>query len=290
MPLACDESNDSPPVSDDASMSDGAADAKATATLGDATSGSDVAGEDGGASLLDGGSEAGAAAPRDAALDADATIDSGAEGADAAANEVDTDAANQADADAANTADADAANQADADAANQDGADEDASDADGGGIDASTVTTESILDALGAGCLDCVQRAGCLQPDAGYAFPCEDFGSATAAAGPSAGALKRDLCLSALQCIASSACILPDYDSTSCYCGTGGCQGTAPPDGPCLAQEQDGLESTNTAVNILGTSDGGAPTQTNTTLASGLANVIATCAATSCDFVCWPMP
>lgn len=227
----------------------------------------------------DGATDSGAHAEGGATPDAtsDAAPDDASDAAVGAPSDATLDAPNDA-------AALDDASDGTFDAPPDEGADvtaDSASDAAEGGI---VVTTESILDALGPGCLDCAINSACLDPSqsVGSQGTCEDLGTATALAGPLAGTLRSALCLSALQCIGASACVLPSDTTTPCYCGEGDCGGGGAPVGPCIAQEQAGLESTSEPV-ILGSWN-------DPTLGAGMANNIAGCVVVSCDFVCFPSP
>ena len=120
----------------------------------------------------------------------------------------------------------------------------------------------------GAGCLTCTESQ-CPDPS----LYCESFGLQTAAAGPVAGQLRKDLCLAALSCIFTSQCYL-GTGVDACYCGfsesTLQCSMTGPgSDAPCVTAEQRGLETTDpgTVLNRL----------TDLTFGAGAANALFLC-------------
>jgi hypothetical protein len=241
-------------------------------TLRDAPPGDEEKSEAGGDSPIatDG---AGDAAGADAApLDADGSLELDA---DADGTPFDADADGTPFDDVGPIADADAdVSPLDADAAPGDAAD--------GAVVPPPPTTRSVLESMGPDCFTCADNSGCIDKSAGLAGLCEDVGG-TATGGPGAGTSRTALCLAALQCDLVSGCTLPNGDPTPCYCGTGACAAGAQPAGPCIAQEQAGLESTldPTILGLLHAPD-------YTPLGGWMANAIADCLAVSCDFACFP--
>ncbi len=265
--LACSDSGPGP-----ASLSEGA-DASADGTLdGPQTTatrqdGTVDAPDDGAQRAEDANADVTVA---DVAEDATGDVADGADGAEEA-----RDASPEADAspdDASPEADADGAPDA------LDAADTSPSP-DGDAADGQAVTTQSVLESMGADCWTCAQGSGCLDPTIGGST-CEAT-TGVATNGPAAGASRASLCLAALQCDLGTGCA-SSGDATSCYCGDAGCADGAPPAGPCIAQEQGGLESTSEpAIVTLLQAPGDSP------LGGVAGNAIAECLAVSC-VQCFP--
>jgi hypothetical protein len=141
----------------------------------------------------------------------------------------------------------------------------DSSALDGADLDAGS-TVGIIQSTRGAACLTCAQQ-NCVAPG----VTCEDFaGQAALPGSPAAGASRQQLCYSTLSCVLSSDCAKTDLQF--CYCGSAtgtSCYDSGAANGPCLSQEQNGLETTDpvTLVNRL----------TDPTFGGGMANFIVQC-------------
>jgi hypothetical protein len=134
------------------------------------------------------------------------------------------------------------------------------------------------------GCYDCLVNAGCLDDTD---FPqdidheCGDIGcgiNQPTLSGDSPSAS----CLAVVSCALGGNCATA-LGSGNCYCGTAfgsNCISTGAPNGPCLAQEQDGLDSTvPLTINER---------FTTTAFAGGMANAIFSCAGTNGCTQCFP--
>jgi hypothetical protein len=89
-------------------------------------------------------------------------------------------------------------------------------------------------------------------------------------------------CLNVLTCVLGGNCASA-FGAGACYCGTAtgtNCTTAGLPNGPCLAQEQDGLDATDPSV--INTR------YTNTVYAAGMANTIFSCAASNACSSCFP--
>jgi hypothetical protein len=233
----------------------------------------------------------------DAAVDAhadaavDATLDGPAEDA-AGDGASDADAAGDADAGAASDAsDADAApgdDASDADAAPGDAGASDAGDA-ALDADAAVLTTLALVQRYEPpDCVTCAQANHCLDP--GNSYLCEDLADAgVAPSGPGVGLSRVDLCLATFQCLASSDCPSTG-DMTQCFCGTTGAascsSGAGVPMGPCIVQEQAGMETLDASVIYNSLFYGQAMPSA---LGGGVANRLASCMFNNCDS-CFPLP
>jgi hypothetical protein len=144
-------------------------------------------------------------------------------------------------------------------------------------------------DAGAFGCYDCMLRNGCLD-DTRYSDSNHECGDVTGSMGINQPTLSGDdptaSCLALVTCVFANSCLDPTAGgsggSGNCYCGTAsGQQCTVPgaPNGPCLTQEQDGLDSTDPpTVNSR---------LVNPNYAGGMANAIFACAvANGCLAVC----
>jgi hypothetical protein len=262
-------------------MVDGASDATTVVTGPDASD----AGSDADATLAT-TSDAGDAL-------ADAAADSAVDGPERDAGPLLLDA--DADApDTSDTSDGDATGENDANDAEADVIDDvpsevadappDAPDGEGGEI----VTTATLVQTYqGAACYSCAVTHNCLAPNAD--FLCEELDGAVADAGPEAGSTRESLCLAALQCILQSNC--PSSGSlTACFCGTtasASCRaGTATPNGSCVSEEQNGLETLDASVIYTSLSFGQGVTST---LGAGVANRVAGCLFDNC-LTCFTTP
>ena len=109
----------------------------------------------------------------------------------------------------------------------------------------------------GKTCTDALQTT-CLKGTAigttsSYSHTCAYITGTTAATAPLPNVSQTSVCLSTLSClVTSSTCWTANGDAPSCYCGDSGTQCTTPgkADGVCLAQEQNGMETTDpNAIN-----------------------------------------
>jgi hypothetical protein len=135
------------------------------------------------------------------------------------------------------------------------------------------------------GCYDCLVGAGCLDDTL---FPtdinheCGDTGPAAIDQPTLSGQSGTASCLAVVACILCGNCASAQGSGT-CYCGTAvgsACTVAGNPNGPCLAQEQDGTGTTDppTINNRF----------TNISFAAGMANTIFSCAASNTCTQCFP--
>jgi hypothetical protein len=123
---------------------------------------------------------------------------------------------------------------------------------------AASGATEGLLASTSASCLACAREKQCVVKGKG----CEDM-EGSADAGPASGKGRSQLCLDTLSCVLSTKCASVGAASP-CFCGTalpGQCFGDAGPNGPCIKQEQAGMETNDTkniAVGWLKGETGGA--------------------------------
>jgi hypothetical protein len=134
-------------------------------------------------------------------------------------------------------------------------------------------------------CYDCLVGAGCLDDTlfgSDIDHECGDTGSG----GITQPTLSSDdpttSCLNVVSCVLGGNCGTAN-GSGACYCGTAAgaqCTVAGAPNGPCLTQEQDGLDSTDpVTINSR---------FTNIAYAGGMANTIFSCAVSNTCSSCIP--
>jgi hypothetical protein len=136
------------------------------------------------------------------------------------------------------------------------------------------------------GCYDCLVSAGCLD-DTLFASDIDHECGDTDATGITQPTLSGDTattsCLNVLSCVLAGGNCSGLNGSGPCYCGTAvgtQCTVAGGPNGPCVNQEQDGLDSTDpTTVNSR---------FTNIAYAGGMANTIFSCAGSNSCTSCFP--
>ncbi len=140
--------------------------------------------------------------------------------------------------------------------------------------------TESLIYAANPSCYSCLKEVGCLDDDRGdMNNECEDLAGQTVPGSADAGAgqSRQDLCYDTLQCILGSPSCLGAFSSQF---STNPCLTSAADAGGCLAQEQNGLESTDPTVM---TSEFNDPTR-----GAGVANRILNCGYALVCPTCFP--
>jgi hypothetical protein len=143
-----------------------------------------------------------------------------------------------------------------------------------------TKTESLIYAATNPSCYSCLKEVGCLDDDRGdMNNECEDLAGQTVPASADAGAgqSRQDLCYDTLQCILGSPSCLGAFGSQF---ATNPCLTSAADAGGCLAQEQNGLETTDPAVIQNEFND---PTR-----GAGVANKILNCGYALACPTCFP--
>jgi hypothetical protein len=132
-------------------------------------------------------------------------------------------------------------------------------------------------------CYDCMETSGCID-DSAFAgdvnHECGDTGSLGITQPTLNGDSATTACLNVVSCILGHATPTSSCTGTNgsgtCYCGTAvgtACTMAGMPNGPCLTQEEDGLDTTDpTAANSR---------FTNTIYAGGMANTLFSCAGSN---------
>jgi hypothetical protein len=135
------------------------------------------------------------------------------------------------------------------------------------------------------GCYDCLVNAGCLD-DTDFAtdinHECGDVGPNGINQPTLSGDSPSASCLAVVSCVLGGECAT-QFGAGNCYCGTAqGTNCTVPgdPNGPCLAQEQDGLDATDPPTIDSRFTD--------TSFAAGMANLIFSCAGSNSCTQCFP--
>ena len=143
-------------------------------------------------------------------------------------------------------------------------------------------TLAIILATQGAACQACAEQA-CV--DAGTA--CEHLAGQVADAGPKIGLgqSREELCYATLSCVLNetTACYDQGNAAMACYCGAQNqdCGDAGPdPDAPCLTQEEEGLETTDSTIGLQRLYD--------TSFGAGTANAILFCLGVTCGISCEP--
>jgi hypothetical protein len=141
--------------------------------------------------------------------------------------------------------------------------------------------TEELFVKKGNGCYACLVNAGCLDDS----LFTSDVGHECADVPTTAPTLNSDApntaCLNTITCILGGACANAS-GAGGCFCGTAtgaSCLTNGAPNGPCLSQEEDGLDTTDAtqANKSFG----------NTALAAGEANAIFACAGSNSCTTCF---
>jgi hypothetical protein len=134
-------------------------------------------------------------------------------------------------------------------------------------------------------CYDCMENAGCID-DSVFAsdvdHECGDTGGTGITMPTLHGDSATTACLNVVSCILSHPTCTGSNGSGTCYCGTAigsACTMAGMPNGPCLAQEEDGLDTTDpTAANNH---------FTNIAYAGGMANTLFSCAGSNNCTTCY---
>jgi hypothetical protein len=134
------------------------------------------------------------------------------------------------------------------------------------------------------GCYDCMVMAGCIDDtkfSSDVDHECGDTGSMGIHQPTLGGGDATTSCLTLVSCILNNACT-GDTGSGTCYCGTAAgtaCTMPGSPNGKCLAEEQDGTDTTDpTKVNMR---------FTDISYAGGMANTLFSCAGSNTCTQCY---
>jgi hypothetical protein len=135
------------------------------------------------------------------------------------------------------------------------------------------------------GCYDCLVGAGCLDDtifSSDVDHECGDVGPLGISQPTLSGDSATASCLNVLACVLGCHCS-GSLGSGTCFCGTAvgsSCNIAGDANGPCLALEEDGTDTTNPVTLNRRFTD--------TTYAAGMANTIMACAASNTCTQCFP--
>jgi hypothetical protein len=134
-------------------------------------------------------------------------------------------------------------------------------------------------------CYDCMETSGCIDDSVFNSDVNHECGD-TSASGITMPTLHGDsattACLNVVSCILAHSTCTDSNGAGTCYCGTAvgsQCTMAGLPNGPCLTEEEDGLDTTDPVT---------ANTRfTNTAYAGGMANTLFSCAGSNTCTTCY---